>query len=145
MSFCLTFFYNPSVTGWTGDGSKQILNFFSSVSLPEDYFSNLGSLSFEAFLLWKSIPVKFSTELSHLKLKQVFLLPMKLEISFLCLNHRKIKTVLTNLRIIRCKKKYISSIFNDRHIIILGKDDFSGPRKNFIYVALIERWVFKVS
>lgn len=43
----------PTVTGRVDDGSKQILNFFSSVSFPKDSFfflmklSNLGSLSFE--------------------------------------------------------------------------------------------------
>ena len=41
-------------------------------------FSNLGSLSFEAFLLWKSAPVKFSKELS-LPLRKDVILPTAIE------------------------------------------------------------------
>ena len=74
-------------------------------------FSNLESLSFEDFLLWKSAPVKFRKELSLPLRKQVILLPTKLEISLLWLSHRKIKIALTNLRIIRCKKNPLYPFF----------------------------------
>lgn len=119
LSFCLIFFFTiPPVTGRVDDGSKQILNFFSSVSFPKDFFffflmkfSNLESLSFEDFLLWKSAPVKFRKELSLPLRKQVILLPTKLEISLLWLSHRKIKIALTNLRIIRCKKNPLYPFF----------------------------------
>ena len=81
-------------------------------------FSNLESLSFEDFLLWKSAPVKFRKELSLPLRKQVILLPTKLEISLLWLSHRKIKIALTNLRIIRCKKNPLYPFFLNRHTII---------------------------
>ena len=126
LSFCLIFFTIPPVTGRVDDGSKQILNFFSSVSFPKDSFfffflmkfCNMEILSFEDFLLWKSAPVKFRKELSLPLRKQVILLPTKLEISLLWLSHRKIKIALTNLRIIRCKKNPLYPFFLNRHTII---------------------------
>ena len=83
LSFCLTFIFFKPFHLWQAELMMAINKYWTSFQVSPYQrtlffflmkFSNLGSLSFEAFLLWKSAPVKFSKKLS-LPLRKEVILP----------------------------------------------------------------------